>query len=354
MSTQFAPQACRPREILAAVGRAYPNAWRQVDEIRAQRGKGLPGWPDWCFLPLHGAYAIVSGGGDNRVSIERSHHTGILGALATWRVSQGIYRFDPVLYGALVDSALSGTLPCAPLYRLPQWCVYVETPDHTVWNRRLHGFWAHLDWSEGHADELRLVLDLAERTDDPLDSVSGLVPVPIILGEGPLEAALERVAESGAAQARANGYAITQETLAPLLDSADQLRPLISLLLYLCADDKDIGEAARRPANPEPKRTKNGWRMFPADRPTTWEVGVRLGAALRRAYHAAETGAPRPHVAPRAHIRGAHWHGFWRGPKHAPELRTFDVRWLPPIAVNVADLDALPAVVRHVISQSED
>ena len=79
---------------------------------------------------------------------------------------------------------------------------------------------------------------------------------------------------------------------------------------------------------------------------TTWDVGVRLGAALRRAYQAAQTGGTDTHAGPRAHIRRAHWHGFWSGPREGE--RRFDLRWLPPIPVNVEDVGELPFTVRPV------
>jgi hypothetical protein len=60
--------------------------------------------------------------------------------------------------------------------------------------------------------------------------------------------------------------------------------PLVSLVLYVCSQASEIGEPGRQPHRPEAKRTKRGLQHFPADKPTTWDVGVRLGAALRRAY----------------------------------------------------------------------
>jgi hypothetical protein len=57
----------RPGRTLGAFSRLYPNAWKQVDEFRADR-KGLGNWPDWCFLPLAGAFAIVSKGPRSRRS----------------------------------------------------------------------------------------------------------------------------------------------------------------------------------------------------------------------------------------------------------------------------------------------
>ncbi|MEY6431094.1 hypothetical protein ABC977_01575, partial [Thioalkalicoccus limnaeus] len=176
----------RPRAILSAVRRAYPNAWRDTDRLRAQRGREVPDWPEWCFLPLQGFAAILSGA-DGRVDPPRIHHLGIVGALATWRVSQGIYRFDPDLAAALADTPLSGDLPTDTLFHLPEWCVYVETPGRRWAGRDLHGFWAHLDYEVGGvADELRLVLDVADSPETALDPLRGLQPVVFLLGDGSL------------------------------------------------------------------------------------------------------------------------------------------------------------------------
>lgn len=341
----------RAREILAAVGRAYPHAWRTVDRMLAERGKGLPAWPDWCFLPLHGAYAIVSGGWNQRVPFERAHHTGILGALAAWRVTQGIYRFDPALYAALIETELDAALPRDPLYRLPEWCVYIETPD-LVWQlggelRPLHGVWAHLDWDERGDDELRLVLDTALSAELALDPLYGCIPLPLILGEGTIADALARVVRSGAQVAQQRGMDVPAE----LLDAnavARALWPVVSLLLYLCADDAEMGDGSARPANPAPIRTRHGWRHFPPDAARTWDVGVRLGAALRRAYHAEQTEHAHETTGRtlRPHIRRAHWHTFLAGPRSAKRERR--IKWLPPIAVKLDDPGQLPATVRPV------
>lgn len=338
----------RAREILTAVGRVYPHAWRQVDRLRAGRGNLLPAWPDWCFMPLHGAYAIVSGGGEREVPFERAHHPAIVGALAAWRVTQGIYRFDPALYADLIETRLDADLPRDPLYRLPEWCVYVETPDQ-VWpvageKRPIHGFWAHLDWDERGSDELRLVLDTAASPELALDPMYGCIPVPLILGEGSVASALERVVISGAAQARRRGM----EPPAGLLDAqaiARALWPLISLLLYLCADDAELGTGSVRPANPAPKRTRDGLRLFPPDAPRRWDVGVRLGAALRLAYQAEQTkqAGETTGRSVRPHIRRAHWHTFLAGPRQRR------IKWMPPIPVKLDGGD-LPAVIRPVKS----
>jgi hypothetical protein len=114
-----------------------------VDEFRAGR-KELRDWPNWCFLPLAGTYAIVSKGKTVQ-SPNQAHHIGILGALATWRVTQGIYRFDPTTFDALWNTPVSGDIPTEVLFHLPEWCVYIPTPDQTWQGATLNGFFAHLE-----------------------------------------------------------------------------------------------------------------------------------------------------------------------------------------------------------------
>ena len=96
------------------------------------------------------------------------------------RVSQGVYRFDPDLYQAIVSTELNGDLPADLLTRLPEWCVYIElqgTPD-------LHGFFVHLERDVDTLQmELRLLLDLD----------TGLLPMPLHLGQWDLVAALEEM-----------------------------------------------------------------------------------------------------------------------------------------------------------------
>ena len=158
---------------------------------------------------------------------------------------------------------------------------------------------------------------------------------------------------------KAGGNYIAQSENEVIAAQYSWLRPVLNLLLYLCADV----EYTRRgkpghPANPELTCTRrDGWRLFPAAGPTKWDVGVRLGAKLRAAYQAEQTsGAGGEHSSPRGHFRRAHWHGFRLGPRKREDgteisldARKLYFRWLPPTLINVGDIDGLPAVVRPVV-----
>ena len=57
----------------------------------------------------------------------------------------------------------------------------------------------------------------------------------------------------------------------------------------------------------------------------------------------------------RPHYRRAHWHSFWRGPRSKPEEREITVKWIPPIPVNLGDVDEdLVPVVRKVSGETTD
>lgn len=71
----------RPKRHLVEIARKYPQVWKQVDELRAARGRDLPDWPEWCFLPVAGTYTIVSSGGVLN-SPKEAADVGILAALA--------------------------------------------------------------------------------------------------------------------------------------------------------------------------------------------------------------------------------------------------------------------------------
>jgi hypothetical protein len=130
----------------------------------------------------------------------------------------------------------------------------------------------------------------------------GLVPIPLILGEGNIDDALARVIASGAAEAAKYEYEVDPRIAdAPVV--ARSLAPLISLTLYLCSESPDWD--LEPPKSPPTVKTKQGPRTFSVPQPRVWDIGVRIGAALR----AAEASASEPsgtHAGSRAHIRRAH------------------------------------------------
>jgi len=120
------------------------------------------------------------------------------------------------------------------------------------------------------------------------------------------------------------------------------ITPFISLLLYICADEPEIvgHVAGEYPKYPRPSKTKKGWKLFPPNKPHIWNIGYQTGEMLREAKERKPRETETSPHSIRTHIRRAHWHGFWTGPrKPKPDLpeekqqRRFGYRWLHPMIV---------------------
>lgn len=329
---QFQKKSHPARDHLDAATRRWPGLWSACDDARKSAenpqniylttrqveacAKSLAATPEW----LDATRQVVGASRIGRAQIFSSMTT-----LAAWRMTQGIYRIDPAVYMALVDTPITGDIPASVLEQLPEWCVYVETPDDP---EKIRGFYARIDAGE----QLAIMLDL-ERG----DAICTAIPL-----RGALASILQNAVTHGADEAA-------------LPAASGLMSRIINLVMYICCSGYDIHGKRGQPGNPEPKRTRrDGWRLFAADGVSVWDVGVRMGAALRAAYHAAETGQHQGSSV-RGHVRRAHWHGFRSGKRLTEdgtpipaEKRQFELKWLPPIAVNLDSIDNLPATIKRV------
>lgn len=122
----------------------YPECWKLIDSFRSGRGDPLENWPNWCYCPLAGAAAVITRRNNNNAKNPfYAIDVGALGALAAWRVSQGIYRFDKTILNALISTEIND-LPIEIFYRLPEWCVYIEVDYHIDFIKcKIKGFLCH-------------------------------------------------------------------------------------------------------------------------------------------------------------------------------------------------------------------
>jgi hypothetical protein len=358
------PGSCPAKEYLDRFSKRMPEGmWKEADLIResyladALKHK-TETWPGGVLLPssfwlyslIFSAYPELRGCpdalNDSRVLDIGARlwlHARISQVVGSWRVSQQIYRFDPDVFEAVSKSTVSGDLPCSLFFALPAWGVYVETPgfdDYMPANKEgkrvaLRGFFAALDhFKDDDIDEtvLTLVLDADHGGEDLFVS-----PVSIPLLEG------KTLPECLAAAGKEGRKDYLHE--GGLWDLP--LDPLVSLLLYLCSEKPDVALAGERASvgKPEPKKTKKGNRFFPPPKTTTWDVGARIGAALRASsgWTKGEPGDPTGRRV-RGHVRGGHWHTYLTGAGRTSRI----LKWLPPTLVNAADAASLPAVVRKV------
>lgn len=342
----------RPEKRLIEISKRYPEAWANIDAARAANQTLGNGWPPHTFIPRETAFEIVrknyKGQGQKLLQmmqmVQDIHDIECLGA---WRTTKGIYRYDPTLYQELIKTPIEGNLPCEALRHMPEWCVYVETPGMTYLSAPLDGFFATIEYDFADQKERLLILMDAE----PLSQ-----GVTIMLGDWTIKEAIIKTRDSSAVgmveEMLCGPDGITAVTKEEVIDmGVSHTAPIISLLVYLCSESAEIGDGSSMPETPVPVKTKRGPRIFPADKPKVWPVGTRLGAALRHAFTEAETTKTDrlgTHASPRAHVRVAHWHSFWTGARKIQEQRKLIVKWLPPIPVNVANVDDLPVTIKMV------
>ncbi|MDD2162540.1 hypothetical protein N1078_18430 [Pseudomonas sp. MIL19] len=311
---------------LKKVMKDYPamSSWAKV--MLQDKGKAnAPDWPNWCFLPMGGWAAmidvssVIAGGFEHL--FDSSKGIGVLAALGTWRYSQGIYRFDPDLLSALTATELSGDLPCELFQRLPEWCVYVETPGLSWLESPLHGFWAHMEWDVNHQrKELRFVLN----TED------GLIAQPLHLGKWSVETAISKTMDFAGENDISSGLSELFGLDLPLDNIlAVELKPLIAILLYLCSEEPEIDPLRMPQASPTKtvfKKGKKGPYLFTPDKPRVLRVGDKAGRLLRIAAQDQDSGRT-----VKSHLRRGHWHGFWTGPRSGQ--RRFVYHWIAPLVV---------------------
>lgn len=260
----------RPLKYLRIATEFYPDISQNIHDLRQRKGKDLPDWPDYCYLPLTGWQAIVKTQRDRVLASEVAR----IAALGTWMDSRGIYRINNELMKALVQSNIFGNLPSDVLLRLPDHCIYIETPGFNWLRSTLHGYWAHREWNaQTEKPELRLLLDTS----------GGLIHLVLPVGAWTVMESVRRTVEVNA--------------------RIDQLNKILLPLLYVCSEDYEIKQCNESLPNQEPHEL--------------WLVGERMGEKLYSASKYATM------------IRKGHWHGYWTNSKSGGNQFVF--RWISPV-----------------------
>jgi len=375
----------RPYHWLRVCERAYsPRVWRVIDRAREKylTDTDTP-WAPWCYIPA----SIATGAIDTLVDPPAprdapGRNPWIVHALASWRMGKPIYQFDPTLYDMLLGTPITDVvLPAEIFTRLPHWGVYLCTPGMMFSEAPgtpavpLRGVFATLDATPYGV--LRQVVDptlLAAMQRPTFDSLTLVLDCESRHGQEPAAlvaaVALNEEVERGLLTATRTMWATTmlhamgadrfQHVIQQVFSAkrearlaywAPQLAPLLSLILYLCSDEPDV--MAMHP--PEPAAPRQGRKLIAAHNITEWMVGARVGAALRvgkPANREGEPGRTTPGSYPlvRPHMRRAHWHTYWMGPRSAPDHRVPVLRWIPPtpVAVQWEDVAKLPADTHRV------
>jgi hypothetical protein len=349
----------RARERLVLAGRTFAPFFGVVDDIRSAHKSD---WPPHIFIPFgmldERAPEIIRGMFPFRVT------PGIFGSIAlagnmwaAWRITQGIYRLHRSIVDPLLQTEQPGDIPVEILTRLPEWAVYVEMPALPFGTLKendakaviAHGFWAQVTTTYGNDLNLSIMVDADIDPDDPFDAIA-----PFCLGLV-LSRSVKADRVFNVAKSMSDACVFYGNRAIRLFP--EWVNAAINLLVFICSQNDFCRDGKpATPTNPEPVRTRRrGLRLFPAPKPTVWDVGVRIGASLTAASSESSDGGEGTGQHKRPHIRRAHWHGFRSGRRIADDGslilaqdRPFELKWIPPIAVGISDDSELPAVIRRV------
>ena len=133
-----------------------------------------------------------------------------------------------------------------------------------------------------------LDFDVVTKTDRlPLlfDREFDFLPIHLCLGKWSLSESIDRYIQEYKEKA-SESYSLIRpgKIIEDPQSFANDSAPVISLLLYICSQAEEIGSLDLRPHNPIPQKTKKGTKIFVAGNAKTWNVGQRIGVALRKAY----------------------------------------------------------------------
>lgn len=238
-------------------------------------------------------------------------------SLAKWRSSKEIYRIDRTLFDELSDTAENTSIPAEIVEHMPYDCVYIQIPE----------------WNTDIGKEIDGVLivrpDFAKLGDD--DSLL----FTWLYDDEYLTAQIKK---------KDGVYRNNSETHLRLQDET------LSVLQYLCAVNADILPApSQKTVYRRDSVVKDKYHEI-----RQWDVGIRVGSALhaagsqRKGNSEPLTARAGSGSAKRPHIRRAHWHHYWIGPRNGPAGRELTVKWITPTGVNIRTGSDLPAVTHHV------
>lgn len=365
----------------------YPNIWAEMKKFR----ENLPfevrkheDWaclrdlPEWAEMPtLMPAYvlnttksqALIDGAksafecnhnhphyGPSYINIQNMFAEELMSisSMYLWRKTKGVYRFSPELYEELTKQEIDSDLHMEAFFQMPAWAVYIETPGLKFAGRDMEGFIAHIDYALDHNKpndrhtDLQLVIFLK--------GVYQPVLIALPFGSGTVKDALERLDDVDK-QSLKDNYKQFPGANIVFKETAMEERlatyvPMLNLLMYLCSEEPDV-ERHDQPSGYNYRKEKGS---IPKEH-RLWDVGARISHVIRKYREEEKEEGKRGgrgdsgHTV-RPHVRCAHWHKYWVGPRDEVfPKRKIIVKWLPPIPVNLRWQDELPVNIKIVEKQ---
>lgn len=270
--------------------------------------------------------------GDRQSAIYKTKFSQVIACVAAWNNNKQIYKFNSDLAKMLSSQELDGDLPIDTLKNVPYKCFYIQTDiiksNHNSDITCYDGFFVYFDRNEYCDDdlELRMLIISKERQRQIL------VPVHLISGKTLTESLKTTYKEVGC------DYKPDDMTMKEAVNEfMPMVNTMVQMILYLCAENKDVIENKRiefnkRDTNTK-KKKKNKQYTQKKENVKEWNVGSVVSREFRRSIyipkdseHGTGTGSKKS-----PHMRKAHWHHFWTG---TGDNKRLVVKWISPMYIN--------------------
>ena len=121
---------------------------------------------------------------------------------------------------------------------------------------------------------------------------------------------------------------------------------IVNAIAYIASHNADCVKDLSNKSHKHNKTGKfNPRKLLLENSITNWNTGYVIGPKIEKALERYENEKDGTHASPRPHIRGAHWHHYWTGPKSGKQ--TLIVHWINETLVNCESEDEIPITERR-------
>lgn len=334
-------EKCIPLEMTNRIAKTYDDVWTHAENMHDMNGEGGTKWDKRCYLPIGAGIAITSRGrkvtnpGDftNREMSDAA----VIAAVVPWRFHKQIYVFDREMEEMLEEQGEEDlVIPTEILNNLPYQCIYIK-----INSEDFDGFFVHFESDANKGGEMELRFLLCWKSLDKY-------PIPIIIHlveNGTVKDGVGRTLEEMRKNAKKWEMRHTEKELELAHEVTEDLASkMIQLVLYLCAENKEVKEnPVQKKITKQPKEKKFIKDKFREVQ--MWNCGEQTGEIIRKIKYAAkeekdedEEKEARAFAAKtgghkRPHSRRGHWHHYWVGKRDSTQ-RKLTLKWLPPMFIH--------------------
>lgn len=317
---------CKPLKLTQMVAEKFPHCWEILEKIRNDESA------DWdkqrCYVPIRECMLLL-----DTSSIKSAYIGQIMAATASWRLHKQVYQFTPEMEEMLMKQNDNKDIivPVDVFDNLPYQCIYIKLNQ----NDEYDGFFVHFDDNTtAKRLELRLLF---------LDKNNDWKALFLFIEKGKtLKDNIINILEENERIKRASHIKLSSSKEDLIQNYIDMIGPYLQLILYICAENKEIEENPKQKKITKKPKNKN----FIKDKyreVQIWDLGLQTTEAIRKYnkshstfhhdtedtdIHTTGNGTPK-----RPHSRRGHWHHYWTGAKGTQE-RKLVLKWVAPTFIH--------------------